>query len=287
MQKNYLVLFITLFLTFISKAQEIKLSDYKKKYADEEYLEEVKPQFIVNIIDNRNYKENQLAIEDLNNYCNSFLELNANLDDQSILKEAKLKLAKTTINVSFLNYAESNIGELIIKSIVDININGGDFYNRNENFNLSSEKFTGIKFKHLKKEKHLKYIETITSDFIVNLSKNIIKKIQKKTNKIDSNIYKITSMGMTKKIVKTNKISLDDLKQEATINALINATEKAFGIHLLNISKMTDFGEISDVIEAKTSGKVMYYNVVENSEVLTTDGYMCLLIKSILKKNEN
>ena len=58
----------------------------------------------------------------------------------------------------------------------------------------------------------------------------------------------------------------------------------AFGTKISNITKIKDFGDVSDEVKSESGSLVLQYTIVENSIKFTTDNYCCLIVKAIIKK---
>jgi hypothetical protein len=239
------------------------------------------PNFKVSFNDTRTFEQNKINMESFETNLRGFHELFENVLISPELSQLKNK--EININVNFYHFIESSTKNTIIKGSTNIEIKGGSYSDLNTEFNLSAEDFTSFKFKNIHKAKHPKTIKLLIENFSKKYAKNIVKKILEKTKDEAHYIFEIVSIGTAKMNETLNK---KETLKRAKLNALINASESAFGLQVSNISKIEDFGDVSDVLKSETGATVLSHKVIENSVVYTIDNYCCLVIKSIIKKKQ-
>ena len=272
-------LLILIFYSFFSHCQVSK-DEFLSEKKQLEKIKEFKTPFKLNFNDTRSLQKNKISIETLENSIKGFYELfkneNTLLNDKNNLKHKEIN-----INIDFYNFMESSSKNAILKGMASIEMTGGDYSSINEKFTLSNEKFSSLKFKKISKKNFLKESSFIIDSFSKRFAKNIIEKIVSKIKNEENYLFEVTTIGFAKLNKNLNKKIAEE---KAISDALIRASEMAFGTKISNITKIKDFGDVSDEVKSESGSLVLQYTIVENSIKFTTDNYCCLIVKAIIKK---
>lgn len=273
---SLLILILCIGHSYCQTSKDLYISNNKHL----EKIEEFKPNFKINFNDTRTLHKNKINIETLETNIRGFYELFENETDQ-LNELSQLKSKEININLDFFNFIESSSKNIILKGMTNIEINGGNYSDINEKFTTSEEKFTSLKFKKISKKSFIEESNLSINNFSKKFAKNIVEKILDKIKKEESYVFQVTSIGFSK----LNKnLDKKNAEQKAISDALIKASEAAFGTEISNITKIKDFGDVSDEIKSEAGSLILNYVIVENSIEFTSDNYCCLLIKAIITK---
>lgn len=236
--------------------------------------------YTVIIKDKRNFSTNAVNYEAFQNYLLGFFEM----EDVYLLdieKVSNFEDNKIEVEIEFFNFSTGSTNEAILKFIASININGGAYFDINEKISISTESFTDISINKLDSKRNKPLIDELINNFSIETAKKIHKAINEKTINAKANTYEIVSLGYAKI---DNNSQIDKSKEAALLDALLKGAEKTFGISVNNESKIIDYGDVSDVVTSNVKGNVIYHEILNDELIITKDQYLCLVVKSIMKK---
>lgn len=186
---------------------------------------------------------------------------------------------KLTVSVEYLNYYESDSKNLFIKGIIH-SVLMDSKGNRSEVRASEDFKVSKVKMKNLRSAKNAETLRVVEDEMISNLLKSYLMKLEPKLIAGNKTIKTAITFGKSK--VKDDDLAI--AKKEAIFSALVAASEKTWGIAIESVTKMIDFGDISQEDIGKVNGHVLSYSVFKENEKLCDDGYYCVMVESTIKK---
>ncbi len=275
LKTNYLM---TLFLiASFGYSQESKKT-FISNNSSSEMVRDFKGDYEMIINDSRSFPKYKINTETLFTNLNGYNEL---FQNNTSIEISGLKNKKIIVNLDFFNFSSASNKNIIIKGIVDVEINGGDYSDTKEKFSFSDELFTSIKFKKISNAKFTDDINKEVDIFSKEFAKKIVDKIKEITNTEETHIFEAISIGCVNFDIKKGK---QEAQTKAELTALLKASESAFGSVISNTTQIQDFGDVSDLLKSEAGAIVLYQEILDGSLKFTDDNYCCLLLKSILKK---
>lgn len=273
----------TLFLLFLiygnSCLSQTSVEQYVSMHSSEEIVKNFLSTYDVVIEDKRSFVNNKIDYQQLETYINGFMEVLIPYSSSEMSIDNKLRPKKIVINLEFFNLTEGSSSEGIIKAIAFVQIDGGGYSKLRSDFNLSAEEFTSIKLKNIQKQKNLSELEVLLNNFSKKFARKIVDRILEEIKYEDHLVYEVISIGTA--------IGLEDIdktKENASLFALVRASELAFGMKVTNTSEILDFGDVTDLVLSETGGTVLHHQILEGSFKLLEDGHCGLLVKSLIMK---
>lgn len=272
-------LFCLFFILGLTGNSQPSVEDFVSEYQDSEKVEPFNPNFTIKIKDSRLYEMNSIELQSLMTYIYGFFELTQdNTEDNLLAEKLKLKPKTISIKVIFLNFIENNSGKASLKGNVKVEINGGDYNNNNHYTDVSYESFTEIKFKKINSPKNKITLAKLSETFKKQFAKKVHSKISERLKDEGFNIFKAYSIGVS------NSDNESLREKEALLNAMNKASEMVSGIRIENISRIEDFGSVTDKLESRVSGNILDYEILEGTKTITKGKKLCFVLKSIVKK---
>lgn len=278
--KFLLICFFTLSAVFV-RSQVSDVDVFLESNKKLETAVEYDIAFTIKVEDARNISENKMNLDVFNGYLEDAMEesleddLDVELDYHSL--PANLVLPEIALKISFFNFTESSSGDVILKGMSDITANGGSFYDFNESFVTSGEFFSDLSYRAVKRGRRADEFSLIEERFSGEYARKVNNKLNELLKNKKSNIFKVVSLGDAKG-------TGEKAEAKAVLNALVKATEMAFGTKVTNVSEVVDFGDVKDVIKTNTGGLVLWRKVIK--ELKTEDHYYALVESIIVKENE-
>lgn len=273
-------LFFALLLTTSTSAfAQLSLKEFQENFGVSEEIANYHPPFDIQIRDMRQLSSYKINTEILDSRLRGYTEVlfENSLNEQIELPQLRNK--EFIINLEFFNFIESSSKNVILKAIASVYLNGGGYSNLNSEFNISAEEFTSLKLRHVDNPGKASEIASLIEEFSQKFAKKIVDRIQEETKNEEHYVFEITSLGTA-----VHSSDKSESKKKAIMDALIKASEKAFGTNISNFSEIVDYGDVTDRILAETGGTVLFHKVKEESVIYTKDGYCGLIVKSIIKR---
>lgn len=231
----------------------------------------------IEFIDKRWSKEYSFDLSRLKNSITKELTNKGYKVFESSGKSLMIKPVDLQIEIVYLNFYESSAGRLFGKGILDLKLK--DPYNRDQNeITVSSS----IPFNDGDIDD---YYDTDYSDQFFIWQDKVINQLAQRLYEKDKDYFEQSSS--LKDVISFGKVPLNkenkDYEKLAVIDALQNATTKATGLKLENITTLVDFGDVTNKTTTGSTGIILDYRLLPEFTKVTADSVYCVMVEAIIK----